>query len=381
MNTIAVREILKAFLFSRVLIYVILSVTVLTQFTTTYVPHPLHHPTTTIDFTGLTGHLNRVLSTADSSWYISIAEHGYAKREFDASRQENWAFFPLFPVLLRALFPLTHSHVVSGVLVGNFCFFAALYVLWNFANLAGYDDPSKVKAIWLLALFPTSYFFAAPFTESLFLLLVLLCFYFVATKQYLGAAVMLSLATAARPTGMFLLPAFFVALWQAHVLFSVTGVLALCIAPLGILLYCAYLYLICGDPLAFIHIQVTWARGTGNFFERFLAILPQLALPVADWNFVWLNVACVGIGVYAAYHLARERKFSLALVVLVPFLGALYSCSFQSISRFTITLFPIFLVLGNRISPSVERMLLATFAALLGILVMLYGLHVTSAMT
>jgi hypothetical protein len=195
------------------------------------------------------------------------------------------------------------------------------------------------------------------------------------------SAIFLAIASVTRPTGMLLWPAFLVALWEVGALKSLRGLLSLLIVPLGIISFSAYLHKITGNPLAFIDIQVTWDRFSGNFLERCIEILPQLKVPIADWNFVWLNLACIFLGLYATFYLIKSKRYSLALVVIMPFLVALYSCSFMSISRYTITLFPIFIVLGEGLSPTLERMFFTISAALLGILVMLYSLQVTAAMT
>ena len=43
----------------------------------------------------------------DASWYATIAEHGYDAGPFDASAQHNWAFFPLHPLIWRAVASVT----------------------------------------------------------------------------------------------------------------------------------------------------------------------------------------------------------------------------------------------------------------------------------
>ncbi len=124
----------------------------------------------------------------------------------------------------------------------------------------------------LLALFPTSLFFGAPYTESLFLLLSVGAFYAARTGRWPVAGLLAAAASAARPVGVCLVV-------PLGVLYlygprgdrgAVTGrarsalfpryrlrldFLWLGLAPLGLVCFSGYLGLRHGDALAFLHEQ------------------------------------------------------------------------------------------------------------------------------
>jgi hypothetical protein len=87
-------EVIKIFLFSRAFIFVIILATLSTTISPSSYSRPIYHPVFSFDTSKLSKDLNRIFSTADSGWYISIAKNGYSEREFDTTKQENWAFLP-----------------------------------------------------------------------------------------------------------------------------------------------------------------------------------------------------------------------------------------------------------------------------------------------
>lgn len=101
----------------------------------------------------------------DGLWYRNIAQHGYAALDHHALR-----FFPLYPLLGRALsFPLG-NHVDAGLLViSNVAAFAAAWLLYRLVCFET-RDPTKARlAVWVLTLFPAAFVMVWAYAESLFL--------------------------------------------------------------------------------------------------------------------------------------------------------------------------------------------------------------------
>ena len=69
---------------------------------------------------------------------------------------------------------------------------------------------SSAKTVFLLTIFPTSFFFSAPYTESLFLLLISLVFLFAINKRWLPAGLAAGLLTLTRPFGFLVVAALLV---------------------------------------------------------------------------------------------------------------------------------------------------------------------------
>lgn len=117
----------------------------------------------------------------DSGWYWSIIERGYQTSE---NGQANAAFFPLYPLLvyplslpLRAVWNDAQSFYAAGILVSHVAFGFALAGVGRLgSDLVG--RPAADRAVWLIALYPFSYFFSAAYTEALYLALAVWAFCF-----------------------------------------------------------------------------------------------------------------------------------------------------------------------------------------------------------
>ena len=149
----------------------------------------------------------------DASWYATIAEHGYDAGPFDASAQHNWAFFPLHPLLWRAAAAATGEFALTGIALANLCFLVALVVVHRVALALDLAPAAADRAVLALALFPASYFFALPWTESLFLLLSASCFLAALRERWWLAGVLAALASITRLNGLFLVAALAILLW------------------------------------------------------------------------------------------------------------------------------------------------------------------------
>ena len=176
------------------------------------------HATTPVEGGGAPGTGTEVPATAgmaqrvgrhdrfDASWFIRIAGTGY--REDDASA----AFLPGYPLAIRAVAWVVRDELLAALLVSNGAFLAALIVLHALTE-EEYDRPMARRSVVLLAAFPTSFFFLAPYSESLFLLLTLVSLRAARRSGWLTAGVSGAAAAATRSAGLALLPALAVEAW------------------------------------------------------------------------------------------------------------------------------------------------------------------------
>jgi hypothetical protein len=111
----------------------------------------------------------------DSGWYLPIIEGGYGKPP-PAGEPSNHAFFPLYPTtakVLRDMFALDSFH--AGLLVTYACLFLAM-TLFLREGIERLGECDAWASVGFLLLFPTSFFLAAVYAESMFLLFALLAF-------------------------------------------------------------------------------------------------------------------------------------------------------------------------------------------------------------
>jgi hypothetical protein len=102
----------------------------------------------------------------DAMWYADIAERGYS---YHPGQQSSVAFMPMLPLLMRASEHLRLDRYWAGVLIPNLAFVAGLALFGRSVFRVTQNAATCWRACILLAAFPTSFFFSAPYQESLVL--------------------------------------------------------------------------------------------------------------------------------------------------------------------------------------------------------------------
>jgi Mannosyltransferase (PIG-V) len=191
----------------------------------------------------------------DAGWFERIARDGYDWSYSSA------AFFPGYPLAIRALVaaaPVDELH--AGLLISNAAFLMALVVLYSL-TAREFSTPTARRTVLLVAAFPTSFFFLAPYSESLYLLASLLTFWWARGGRWGATAATGFAAAATRSVGIFLVPALVWEAWSTrsdHPKRAIAAALAPLYAPL---LYGLYWLVHAGDALRPIHAQASWFRG------------------------------------------------------------------------------------------------------------------------
>jgi hypothetical protein len=191
----------------------------------------------------------------DSSIYTGIATTGY-------TTFSRMAFFPLFPLAEHGLALLVQDPFVSGLIISNAAMLGVFIVLHRLV-VEDFDQERAWRTVLYLAFFPTAFFLATAYNESLFLFFALLTFYYQRRGRWWLAAPMAFLATLTRPIGICLLIPFAWEYlrqhnfqWRKIRLDALSGIGIIG----GIILFAIYGYLRFHDPLAFSHAQKTWQR-------------------------------------------------------------------------------------------------------------------------
>ena len=319
----------------------------------------------------------RIAMVGDAWFYRQIAISGYEPRSLDGKPKNTWAFFPVYPLLVRALGGDAASFSIVAVLTSNVALLAALFAVAASGRALGAPDDDVERATWYLALFPTSYFFSLPMTESLFLLLSAGAVLAAAQKHWWAAGILGALASATRVIGICLLPALFLLPFQQRRPPSKQQ-LWLLIAPLGFIAFVCYLYMRTGDPLAFVHAQTLWGRGASTRIDPPFA--PGLVIS-KPWNFVALNAAAAMLMIVVGLAFLVRRQWSYAVYTLLSVALPLSSGSVQSLARYALVDFPLFFWLAAACrTPTRDRALTAIFVILLGWLIALFTLRLDFAL-
>ncbi|HUI02152.1 MAG TPA: hypothetical protein VLZ77_01330 [Acidimicrobiales bacterium] len=137
----------------------------------------------------------------DSGWYESIARHGYG-----GAGHESLRFFPLVPLLTRALSWIPGVGVGGALLfVANASALVGVVLLAVLVRREAGDDALARRAAWLACLAPPAFTMAMGYAEATLLALSVGTFLALRSKAWWWAALLGLAAGAARPVGALLL--------------------------------------------------------------------------------------------------------------------------------------------------------------------------------
>jgi len=206
-------------------------------------------------FHGVLGGLLNPLAHYDGVWFLHIAAAGYPNGQ-------NAPFFPLYPLVVRAGGLLAgHGYELAGIALSTAFFLAAAALLYVLTEL-DFGRRAAFCAVLALSLFPTSFFFQAVYSESLFLLLSLVCFWCLRRDRLLLAGVAALLASLTRVTGVLLLLPMAMTYFGSSERASRGRArpAALLLPPLGLAGYCVFLWRVGGDPVLWASDESAWGR-------------------------------------------------------------------------------------------------------------------------
>lgn len=273
----------------------------------------------------------------DGEHYLSIAKIGYGGGE--------QAFFPLYPLLLK----IFGEEVWGGLILSNLSLLFALFGMYKLARL-DYSEKISKLAIILLLLFPTSFYFAGVYTESLFLALVVWSFYFFRKEKYLLSGILGMFLSATRIIGIVLVYLY---------VFIKKRINFMLLVPLGLLCYMYYSYVTWGDYLKFFNSASGFGEQRSDhlimlpqvFYRYFVKIIPNLTwsyFPVVFTTILEITTAVLFLSLIFVSFKKLDIKYWIFFVLayLIPTLSG----SFSSLSRYILVIFPAFFFLAQIVS-------------------------------
>ncbi len=312
----------------------------------------------------------------DSAWYLGIARTGYVL-------SPQTVFFPLYPGLVAlgaALFG--HSlYAVVGIAISCACAIGALYLLRRLVALEFGDERIAHNTVWIVAWLPVSLVLSAVYSESLFLLLAVGCFYAARQGRWALAGLAGGLAAASRNGGILLLVPLLIFYlygprpdrepdWAGagfRPRYRPRGdVLWAALVPLGLLTYMAFLQIETGNPFDPFSHQLHWGRH----------FIPLAGIPLGAWAVVRALVAAIpGLDPRLAAHVtvSGQMRHVVEFTFLVLALALLRICwkrlplsytafaalslaaavsvpagndPLKSLPRFTLVMFPLWIALA-----------------------------------
>lgn len=238
----------------------------------------------------------------DSGHYLDIAKDWYLS-EGDWDRLVQLVFLPGYPLIIKLFNIFFNNYLYASLVASSLCFGAAGAMFYKLMRI-DYDKQVSLRAIKFLCLIPGVFFFAAPMSESLFLLCSISCIYFARKRKWPIACFFGGYAAFTRTLGLVLVvPIIFefvnylinkefiskkqiqasnskikksIKLRKSESPMNLTFVKAkvlinmfsIFLIPAGFAAYCYINYKVSGDPFKFLYYQKEhWSQEFGWFFN------------------------------------------------------------------------------------------------------------------
>lgn len=286
----------------------------------------------------------------DCGSYVQIAGYGYNYDQIPNINCE-WAFFPLWPFLMR-IFPFDNGILfnIGIVVLSNILFVIALIIAAKYL----YDTRKKHMQVILFIILMTfgmySIYYSVAYAEALYFLILILGFYFLNKRNYLAVGICGAFLSATRITGVFLVFPMIVRYIMDYfenkkinfleiknfILYTLKDykfLFSIVVVPLGLFLYMGYLYEILGDAWAFSRAHLAWDREiTSTSIFALIKGVFEFGRNMEEFYYLlwWL------LGIYILIVAFKEKKYVELAMLLPTFVSPLLSGQLYSYPRFFI---------------------------------------------
>lgn len=289
----------------------------------------------------------------DAVHYLSISTYGYTLY--------NAVFFPLFPIVVK-IFSLPFGKLqildprqffVALALVSVF-FFLSLVFLNKLLSL-DYKKNIAFQTILFILVFPASFFYATIYSESLFLLLLILSFYFARKRKWLLSGLFSFFLASTRFVGIAIFPALVYEFWKSEKTIFRKSFMPLLLGPLGLASYALFNYIMWKNPIHFIQAQEWFAnsRSTHSIvllpqtLFRYFKILSTIPSYQYEWRIALLELS-VFIFVCLLLFIAWRKKVRTSYLIfsVIALLIPLSTGTLTGFPRYVLPIFPAFIALA-----------------------------------
>jgi hypothetical protein len=286
----------------------------------------------------------------DAPHYLDIARMGYVAEGLES----RWiVYFPLYPWLVRAAAFLLRDELLAAFFVSGVASVAAGLLLYRLARADGEPEEVARASVFYLLVFPTAYFLHIGYNESLFLALALGAFLAARARCWWAAGLLGLCAALTRINGVVLLPALAFEAWDEYRGAGRrvrAGWLWLLLVGAGFGVYLFINWWVLGDPRAFLRMQgehwfksPTWPWvGIKGAWGAAWGRAPSDAQMIG-WHELFFILLGLGLTVWAWVRL----RASYAVWMTCNWLMWTSTKFALSVPRYTLVLFPAFILLGR----------------------------------
>ena len=136
----------------------------------------------------------KFMESGDTPHYLYLAENWYQA----AGEKANLiVFYPLYPLLMKIVGFVVRDYFTAGVLISNVCLGVSGYYMYKLIHgEAGEEGAYDGWAIYVL--YPFGAFMVLVFTESLSMMLVVMCLYYIKKNKWVLAGILGLLAAVSK---------------------------------------------------------------------------------------------------------------------------------------------------------------------------------------
>lgn len=192
----------------------------------------------------------KYIGCGDTSHYINIAANGYyASGEY----ANQIVFYPLYPLLMRIVAFVVRDYFVAGAIISNICLGVSAIYMYKLVDreLGG---QKAMDSVMIYLLYPFGMFLVTVYTEGLFMMLALMCLYYIRSDRWIAVGITGMLAALSRTQGI----ALFVPAVYEVVVYMIRRkrfdmrCLGACLVPVGTFIYLLINKIVQGDWFAFL---------------------------------------------------------------------------------------------------------------------------------
>ncbi|WP_199863182.1 mannosyltransferase family protein [Streptomyces sp. CB00316] len=290
----------------------------------------------------------------DANHYLGIARDGYFPADA-GPWMDGWdnreAFFPGFPLLLRAVHVVVPSWTAAGLLISLVAGAVAVVALSRIARAYVPEDADGRRTALFFLLSPCAVFLAVGYTEALFLAFALPAWLAAQRHRWALACTLTALATTVRVSGLFLAAAIVVLfVLSVRTRRDWRGAAWPALPALPPLAYSWYLHAHTGDWMAWKHAQERgWYRDFHTPWEAWTNTWNAAFDGVHTTGYAAMfqaELAAMVVGLALVALLARHRRWPEAVYVALSLWALGTSYWYVSIPRATLLWWPLWIGLA-----------------------------------
>jgi len=314
----------------------------------------------------------------DAPHYLNLAEIGYSLSE--NGRHIFVVFFPLYPWLIRLVNVAVGNYLTSAYIVSFVSYLVGLCYLYHLVRL-DFSESTAWWAVILISIFPHSFFFGAPHTESLFILTTTATLYYIRRHKWLAAGIAGAFASATRMVGVALVAAAAVEFVMTYNLFTLMKKdkwkeffalvckkgLFILIMFVGTIVYLFINWRINDDPFGFMFYQnYNWNNGYLYFgaamrmqFHTILGMLPLMGGVISQNSMFYVaipNILGFGFTIWMIAYGSLKRHNAAFIVYVLGYTFVSFSMAWLlSGGRYAAAIVPIFIFLADYVDKKPHR--------------------------